>query len=160
MTRTTESLARVARWPYTGLPPKSTNSLIRSSMSARDPSGLPNGPTGSSRRRLLAMFSLPTGIVPAAGKSSRAWLMYPAVVGLGGIGDRCPGGGLVGGAAVVQQPLGLGVHRLDGLLQVERLAERLPDVALDAQVDLAAVALGIEEVDAVGVAVGDFLLDG
>jgi hypothetical protein len=26
-------------------------------MSARDPSGLPNGPTGLSRRRLLAIFS-------------------------------------------------------------------------------------------------------
>src|SRR5580658_9746757 len=56
MTRTMESLARVARWPYAGSPPKSTNSLIRSSMSARDPSGLPNGPTGSSRRRLPAIY--------------------------------------------------------------------------------------------------------
>jgi hypothetical protein len=52
MTRTIESFARVARWPYAGLPPKSANSLITSSMSARDPSGLPNGPTGSGRRRL------------------------------------------------------------------------------------------------------------
>src|ERR1700722_2353476 len=59
MTRTAASLARVARWPYAGLPPKSTNSLITSSMSARDPSGLPNGPTGSSRRRLLAIFTPP-----------------------------------------------------------------------------------------------------
>src|ERR1700756_2627552 len=57
MTRTFESFARVARWPYAGLPPKSTNSLTTSSISARDPSGLPNGPTGSSRRRLLAIFS-------------------------------------------------------------------------------------------------------
>src|SRR6266581_6677168 len=57
MTRTMESFARVARWPYAGSPPKSTNSLIKSSMSARDPSGLPNGPTGSSRRRLLPIFS-------------------------------------------------------------------------------------------------------
>src|SRR5580692_2791134 len=57
MTRTAASLARVARWPYAGLPPKSTNSLITSSISARDPSGLPNGPTGSSRRRLLAIFT-------------------------------------------------------------------------------------------------------
>src|SRR6476646_11396263 len=56
MTRTLESLARVARWPYAGLPPKSTNSLITSSRSARDPSGLPNGPTGSSRRRLLGII--------------------------------------------------------------------------------------------------------
>src|SRR5437667_11408027 len=62
MTRTMESLARVARWPYAGLPPKSTNSLITSSMSARDPSGLPNGPTESSRRRLLGIFP-PTRIV-------------------------------------------------------------------------------------------------
>src|SRR6516165_6336961 len=58
MTRTMESLARVARWPNAGSPPKSTNSLIKSSMSARDPSGLPNGPTGSSRRRLLPIFYL------------------------------------------------------------------------------------------------------
>src|SRR5215472_8060615 len=176
MTRTMESLARVARWPNAGLPPKSTNSLIRSSMSARDPSGLPKGPTGSSRRRLLAIFSpgrekmasrrrrlaifsLPGEIVPVAGESSRGDL-WPFGAGLSGIRDRCPGGGLVGGATVVQQPLGLGVHRLDGLFQVERLAERLPYVALDAQIDLAAVALGVEEVDAVGVAVGDFLLDG
>src|SRR5262252_6057299 len=57
MTRTMESFARVARWPYTGSPPKSTNSLITSSMSAREPSGLPNGPTGSSRRRLLLIFT-------------------------------------------------------------------------------------------------------
>src|SRR6266567_1901569 len=57
MTRTMESFARVARWPYAGLPPKSTKSLIKSSMSARDPSGLPNGPTGSSRRRLLPITS-------------------------------------------------------------------------------------------------------
>ena len=40
---------------HTPAPPKSTNSLIRSSISARDPSGFPNGPTGSSRRRLLAI---------------------------------------------------------------------------------------------------------
>src|SRR5450432_250243 len=59
MTRTMESFARVARWPYAGSPPKSTNSLITSSISARDPSGLPNGPTGSSRRRLLAIFTPP-----------------------------------------------------------------------------------------------------
>jgi hypothetical protein len=57
ITRTLESFARVARWPYAGLPPKSTNSLIKSSMSARDPSGLPNGPTGSSRRRLLLILA-------------------------------------------------------------------------------------------------------
>ena len=57
MTRTMESLARVARWPYAGLPPKSTNSLITSSMSARDPSGLPNGPTGSSPRFLLPILA-------------------------------------------------------------------------------------------------------
>src|SRR5690242_11841909 len=56
MTRTMESLARVARWPKAGSPPKSTNSLITSSRSARDPSGLPNGPTGSSRRRLLGII--------------------------------------------------------------------------------------------------------
>src|ERR1700733_14249266 len=67
MTRTIESLARVARWPYAGSPPKSTNSLIKSSMSARDPSGLPNGPTGSSRRRLLAIFSLNLDRRPSKG---------------------------------------------------------------------------------------------
>src|SRR5215471_2558526 len=64
MTRTMESFARVARWPYAGSPPKTTNSLTRSSMSARDPSGLPNGPTGSSRRRLLPIFA-PIRIVAA-----------------------------------------------------------------------------------------------
>src|ERR1700689_1848559 len=67
MTRTMESFARVARWPYAGLPPKSTNSLIRSSMSARDPQGLPTGPTGSRRRRLVAIAFPPPECVRTAG---------------------------------------------------------------------------------------------
>ena len=45
---------------------------------------------------------------------------------LGGVRAGGPGDGLVGGAAVVQQAPGLGVDRGGGLLQVERLAERLP----------------------------------
>src|SRR6516162_11385230 len=45
-------------------------------MSARDPSGLPNGPTGSSRRRLLAIFS-PTRIVAAGRSQSQRSRQYP-----------------------------------------------------------------------------------
>src|SRR5215831_14129173 len=73
MTRTMESFARVGRWPYAGSPRMSTNSLIRSSMSARDPSGLPNGPTGSSRRRLLPIFyPNPDRSPPTGARASRA----------------------------------------------------------------------------------------
>src|SRR6185437_15997081 len=68
-----------------------------------------------------------------------------------GVRDRGPGDRLVGRPALAQQPLGLGVDRGDRLLEVQRLAERLPDVPVDAQVDLAAVSLRVEEVDAVGV---------
>ena len=71
MTLTMESLARVARWPYAGLPPKSTNSLITFSMSARDPSGLPNGPAGSSHRRLLAISAPNPEIVALHRKRSQ-----------------------------------------------------------------------------------------
>ena len=39
----------------------------------------------------------------------------------------------------MQQALGLGVDLVDGLLQVERLAERLPHVLVDAQLHLAAI---------------------
>ena len=61
-----------------------------------------------------------------------------------------PGDWLVGRAAVGEQALRLGVDLIDGLLQVQRLAERLPDVLVDAQVDLAAVSFRVEEVNAVG----------
>jgi glyoxylase-like metal-dependent hydrolase (beta-lactamase superfamily II)/rhodanese-related sulfurtransferase len=77
-----------------------------------------------------------------------------------GVRGWLPGDGLVARPVVDKQALGLRVDLLDALLQVQRLAERLPDVARDAQVYLAPVALGVEEVDAVRVAVRDFLLDG
>ena len=69
-------------------------------------------------------------------------------------------GGLVGQTAVGQPLLGFGVDLVDGLLEVVRLAERLANLTVNAQEDFAAVALGVEEVDAVGVAVRHFLLDG
>src|SRR4249920_1768315 len=51
ITRTLESSAGVDSAPNAGSPPKSTKSPSMSSMSAREPSGLPNGPTGSAARR-------------------------------------------------------------------------------------------------------------
>jgi hypothetical protein len=49
-------------------------------MSARDPSGLPNGPTESSRRRLLGIFP-PTRIVVADAKVSQQSIGKPDKTG-------------------------------------------------------------------------------
>src|SRR5690348_206832 len=62
---------------------------------------------------------------------------------------------LVGRSALGQQPFGLGEDLLGGQVEVDRLPEGLAYVAVDAEVDLVAVALGIEEVDPYRVAVGD-----
>jgi len=49
-------------------------------MSARDPSGLPNGPTESSRRRLLGIFP-PTRIVVADANVSQQSIRKPDKTG-------------------------------------------------------------------------------